>query len=220
MVVYLLVDTSASMRYAGEKRQPKYYMAAKIAAALAYLVIHQGDKAALGLFADKLTRFLPAGGTRRHLYQLVTELERVQPASTTGLADALRECHAVFKKRGRLVVLSDFWTDLGPLLEALSQFAHRRFEVLLLQVVDPDELFLPPQQTARFVDLETGEQVQADLEEIRPVYRQNMRQRIDGLAREAEALRIQHSLVDTREPYQAALEAYLGFRGKASLQFS
>src|SRR5581483_4170769 len=75
MTVYLLVDTSASMRYAGEGRQPKFYLAAKIAAALSYLMIHQGDKAALALFSDHVNSFIPAGGTRRHLHRIVSELE-------------------------------------------------------------------------------------------------------------------------------------------------
>ena len=61
MTVYLMVDTSGSMRYAGEKRQSKYILAAKIAAALAYLMMAQSDKAALVLFAQKVTQFVAPG---------------------------------------------------------------------------------------------------------------------------------------------------------------
>ena len=76
MVVYLLVDVSASMNYhADGERQSKYVLAAKIAAALAYLMIHQGDKAALGLFAESLRRFTPVG---RH------PAAPVQPGGRTG----------------------------------------------------------------------------------------------------------------------------------------
>jgi uncharacterized protein (DUF58 family) len=213
MVVYLMVDTSASMRYAGEKRQPKFFLAAKIAAALAYLMIKQGDKASLVLFAEKVNQFLPPGGTRRHLHRLVTELERVKPASTTGIAQALGECAGIFKKRGRIVVLSDFLDDNEKLFEALGQFVHRKFEVLLLQVVDPDELHLPNFTVAKFVDMETQEQVQVDPEEIRASYREKVQRSIDELAHEADLRQIKHSLVDTRNPYLMAIEAYLGFRG-------
>lgn len=213
MVAYLLVDTSASMRYAGEKRQPKYFLAAKIAAALAYLMIKQGDKASLVLFADKVNQFLPPGGTRRHLHRLVTDLEQVKPAATTGIAQAINECQSIFKRRGRIVVLSDFLDDTGELFEALGQFLHRKYEILLLQVVDPDELNLPDFTVAKFVDMETDEQVQVDPEEIRASYRQNMKRIIDELAREADLRQISHTLVDTRNPYLDAIEAYLGFRG-------
>jgi uncharacterized protein (DUF58 family) len=213
MVAYLLVDTSASMRYAGEKRQPKFFLAAKIAAALAYLMTKQGDKAALVLFADKVNQFLPPGGTRRHLLRLVTELERVKPAATTGIAQALTECNGIFKKRGRIVVLSDFLDDSGELFGALGQFLHRKYEILLLHVIDPDELNLPDFAVARFVDMETNEQVQVDPEEIRAPYRENMKKVIDNLAREADLRQVSHAVVDTRNPYLTAIEAYLGFRG-------
>lgn len=214
MVVYLLVDVSASMSYSGAGRQSKYLVAAKIAAALAYLMIHQGDKAALGLFAQTLLRFEKPGGTRRHLHQLITELERVEQASTTGLAQALRECHSLFRKRGRLVILSDFWDDPESFLEALGQFQHRKFEILLLHVLDPDELNLPAASAARFQDLESREEIQVELEEIRAAYRDTVRQRLAYLSSEANHRRITHALVNTAHPYLEAIEAYLGFRGQ------
>jgi uncharacterized protein (DUF58 family) len=213
MTVYLLVDVSASMDYAGSGQQSKYVLAAKVAAALAYLMIHQGDKTALALFADTLRHFLPAGGTRRHLHQLVSELEEVEPASTTGIGRALHECSSLFRKRGRLVVLSDFWDDQAGTLDALSQFLHRKFEILLLHIVHPHELDLPGLNAARFEDMESHEEVEVEPEEIRAAYRETARKRIDALAREANNRRISHALVNTERPYLDALEAYLGFRG-------
>ena len=50
VVVYLLVDVSGSMKYAGAGIESKCVQAAKIAAVLAYLMIRQGDKASLTLF--------------------------------------------------------------------------------------------------------------------------------------------------------------------------
>jgi uncharacterized protein (DUF58 family) len=214
MVVYLLVDTSGSMSYAGAGRQSKYLLAAKIAAALAYLMIHQGDKASLALFAETVSQFQPAGGTRRHLHHVVTELERVRPASTTGIANALTECVSLFRKRGRIVIISDFLTDLTELFDAFGQFLHRKFDLLLLHVVDPDELDLPAVSVAKFEDLETQERVQVEPEEIRRAYREMMQERIDRLARNANERQIQHALVSTEHPYLDAIEAYLGFRGR------
>ena len=214
MVAYLMLDTSGSMRYAGAKRQSKFFLAAKTAAALAYLMMRQSDKAALVLFGQKVTQFLPPGGTRRHLHRMVTELERVRPAKTTGIAAAVSECNTLFKKRGRLVILSDFLDDTAPLLDALAQFVHRKFEILLLHITDPDELNLPAVSAAKFTDMETGEQVQVDAAEIRESYRERVRQTIADLAREADQRQIQHRLVDTRRPYLDAIEAYLGFRAR------
>jgi uncharacterized protein (DUF58 family) len=214
MVIYLLVDVSGSMNYAGNDRESKYILAAKIAAALAYLMIHQGDKAALGLFAEKLKHFSPPGGTRRHLHNLVNELELAEPAFGTGIADALCECDLLFKKRGRLVVLSDFWDNPDRTFEALSRFRHRKFEILLLQVAHPHELDLPGGNAARFHDMETHEEIEAETEEIRAAYRAAARRRTDDFAREANQRGINHALVKTNRPYLDAIEAYLGFRGR------
>lgn len=217
MVIYLLVDVSGSMNYAGEGRDTKYVLAAKIAAALAYLMIHQGDKAALGLFAETLKRFLPPGGTRSHLHNLLAELEAVEPAFATGTAKALMECDPLFMRRGLLVVLSDFWDDTDQTFEALSRFMHRKFEILLLQIVHPHELDLPSLHAARFHDMETHDEVEVEPEEIRAGYRELARRRMDALAREANLRRINHALVRTDRPYLDAIEAYLGFRGRNTL---
>ena len=213
MVAYLLVDTSGSMRYAGAGRMPKFWHAARIAAALAYLMSKQGDKTALGLFADKLKAWRPPGGTRRHLHEMITALESVRPESATDLPAALRQAAEVCRKRGRLVVLSDFLTDPVSLFDALAQFQHRGFKILLLQVLDPDETELPAHSVARYVDMETAEEVEVDAEDLRAVYREKTRAAIDALASEAVARGIEHQHVNTADSYTRALEAYLGLRG-------
>jgi uncharacterized protein (DUF58 family) len=215
MVAYLLVDTSGSMRYRGGERSPKFHHAARIAASLAYLMSKQGDKTALGLFADGLKTWLQPGGTRRHLHEMVTALEGVQPGRLTDLPAALRQAAEVCRKRGRLVVLSDFLTPPEPLFEALAQFQHRGFRILLLQVLDPDEIELPAHRVARYVDMETAEEVEVDAEDLRALYRKTMRTTLDAFASEADARGIEHQSISTAESYTRALEAYLGFRGPA-----
>ena len=212
MVVYLMVDTSGSMKYRGEGRQAKFQLAAKIAAALSYLMVHQSDKVALVFFADRVTHYLPASGTRRHLYRMVSELEQVEPSSTTGLAQAVTDCDSIFKKRGRLVILSDFLDDSDRVFEALGRFMRREFEILLMQVLDPDELKLPALNVAQFTDLESGRQVVVEPESIRRSYQQRMEGFVDAMAHEAARRRITFQRVDTAGSYLDAIESYLGFR--------
>jgi len=217
MVIYLLVDVSASMSYTGTSQESKYALAAKIAAAFSYLMLQQSDKAALVLFADKVKRFLPPGGTRSHLHNIVFQLETATPASTTGIAHALMECDPLFKKRGRLVILSDFWDKPDPTFEALSRFLHRKFEILLLQIVNPHELDLYQVQAARFHDMESYESIEVEPEEIRAAYRESARRWVDKIATEAHHRGMSHAVVNTDRPYLDAIEAYLGFRGRNTL---
>jgi hypothetical protein len=114
-------------------------------------------------------------------------------------------------------VLSDFWDHTGATFEALSRMAHRKFEILLLHIVHPDEMDLPSVHAARFHDMETGEEVEIEPEEIRAAYREAALERTAAIAGEAHSRCITHALVHTNRPYLDAIEAYIGFRGQNTL---
>ena len=82
MDVHLLVDASGSMGYRGADRDLKGLRAARIAAALAFLMLRQGDKASITLFSDRILDHLPAGGTRRHLADIVGALGILKDATS------------------------------------------------------------------------------------------------------------------------------------------
>ena len=133
--------------------------------------------------------------------------------SVTDVARSVHDCASVFKKRGFLILLSDFFGDTGALFEALAQFVHRRYQVLLLQILDPDELDLPNIGVTRFSDMETGEEVEAEPEEIRAAYTAAMQARIAEIADRANQRHLRHALIETDQPYLQAIEAWLGNRG-------
>ena len=213
MVAYLLVDTSASMQYKGRGLDTKLQHALKIAAVLAYLMMRQGDKAALTLFADKVRKHLPPSGTRRHLYNLLGELEWAKGSARTDMGAAIRECASLYKKRGCVIILSDFLAETDDFFEGVEQLVHRRYDVLLLQIMDPDELDLPNVELAQFIDMETGEQIEVEPDEIRRAYQENMQALIARLAERSNRRHLRHSLIGTEQPYLQAIEAWLGFRG-------
>ena len=53
-----------------------------------------------------------------------------------------------------MVILSDLFDDVAPMLAGLKHFRHRRHEVIVLHVLDPAELDFPFQQTTLFRGLE------------------------------------------------------------------
>ncbi len=217
MTGYLVVDVSGSMGYTSAGRDSKQLRAARIAASLAYLMMRQGDKSALALFRDDLVGHVPPGATRRHLHDVVSMLESVLEKSIgeTVAHGALDRCVPLFKKRGSLVVISDFFTDLDQFFDAIAQFQHRRFQILLLHVMDPDELHLPNVPLARFIDMETGEGMQVAPEEVRKAYRKEMDAMTARLENEALRRGIEYRVLPTEDPYIEAIEAWLGLRGKA-----
>jgi uncharacterized protein (DUF58 family) len=213
---YLVVDVSGSMGYAAAGRESKQLRAARIAASLAYLMAAQGDKFSLALFQDTLRGHLPPGSTRRHLHDLVAMLEErlASPSGRTSAHEALDLCVPLFRRRGCLVVVSDFFTDLDRFFDAVARFQHRRFEVLLLHVVDPDERDLPDVALASFVDMETGAEVQAAPDEIREAYRREMEAMTARIETEALRRGFHYQLLRTERPYLEAIEAWLGARSR------
>ena len=178
-------------------------------------MMRQGDKVSMTLFADRVINHLSTGGTQRHLQQMLRSLVKpaLFPKGKTRIAESLREMALLTKRRGRLVVLSDFLgEDPEEILEALSPFIHRRFEVLLLQISDPCERTLPQASLARFVDLETGDELEIEPEEIRAEFEKVVHERTRTLHQGAQRRRIKFASLSTEEPYLEAIEAYLGFR--------
>lgn len=218
MAIYVVVDVSASMGYGGGPRLPKYINAARLAAAIAYLATRQRDKVALGLVADALLDYRKAGGSRLHLQSVLKCLEGVRPANGTSLGLALRGSAEVFRKRGRLVLISDFHDDLESVLDALGQFVHRGFEIQLFQLLDPDERSLPPSAAFEFVDMESHERVKADIDDIRQLYKQRMDTIVQRLSQEAILRQMHYTLLDSGDTLHRGLEAYLSL-GKRNRSF-
>ena len=218
MNCYLLVDVSPSMRFAdpgasGGGGLTKLEYASYLSAALAYLMVQQGDRVALALADTGLREFLPAGGSDDNLRRILSTLERLphgeSVASGSGLAVTLRTLSGVLKRKGLLVVLSDFLDDPESLFRSLGMFTHRGFAVLLIQILTEAELHLPEAEAALFHDPETHLEAAAEPAAIRQAYEAELRAYLQNIESNCHARRIHYQLASTRNPYHEALESYL-----------
>ena len=99
----------------------KLRYAATLAAAIAFMTIRQADRAGLGVFADRLLRHVPTGGTWPHMMRLCQTLEQTQPVMRRGdLGAALRQAHSLMKRRGLIVLISDLLDDPADLFDGLK----------------------------------------------------------------------------------------------------
>jgi uncharacterized protein (DUF58 family) len=217
MDCHLLVDASASMEYTGSnlRGQSKLEYASLLAAALSYLIVRQGDKVGLTLFNDKIAAHLPAGGSFPHLYRMLKTLESGRPQGETEISAALRMAFGLFRRKGLLVVLSDFYDDPTALFRSLSLYTHRNFEVVLFHVLHEEEYHLPAVSQARFVDAESGARITCNTADLRRLYDENLRVFIQTLRAGARARRIDYEFVHTGMPYDHALRRYLALRHAA-----
>ena len=162
--VYLLVDTSASMRWTATDgrtdtplRVSKLDLARQIAGALAYIGLANLDRVNVHYFSENLGGDLGLGRGKSHFHKALRFLDRLPTdASETNLARSLRAFGQQTKRRGLALILSDFFDPSGY-EEALSYLLYQRFEIQLVHLLDPAELNPRLRGDLRLTDTETGQ---------------------------------------------------------------
>lgn len=203
---YLFVDSSGSMGF-GETVSKLDY-ASFFAASLAYLITKGGDRVSLQLFDDQVRHFLPPGSTTKHMQQLLNLLENNKPGSHTSISEALTRAVPLIRKRGTLVVLSDFLDDPASIFTALNPYVHRGFEIHLYQILDPQELELPEIGLTAFRDMETGARLVTHTRGVREAYTHAMREHIDKLRTLARRRQINYTVARTDTHFFTLLDAF------------
>lgn len=175
LLTYLTLDTSGSMRYAGtlSTTDAKLVYAAKLAAAMAFMVVSAGDEVSLSLTGDKVHEHLPTRSSWQHLAAVVETLGAANAQGRTDLGGCLMEVFRRIRRRGVLIVLSDFLDAGGTTWKAIDLFRRSQFDVLLFHVVHPEEIDLPDVPMARFVGAEHERgSFAAEPDVVRRVYRE------------------------------------------------
>jgi uncharacterized protein (DUF58 family) len=156
-VVRLLLDASRSLEV-GEPSKLDH--ARRVAAAIGYLALAQGQRAEVSVSGvDDGERALRTRGRSRRgrggVTTLIRELEAVTPGGATNLAGAVRSMAESSPRPGLLAVLSDFF-DAGPVIEALGLSRALGHELVLVQILDRSELSPELEGDLTLEDVETG----------------------------------------------------------------
>jgi len=158
---WILVDASASLAF-GTATCEKRDLALAALAATGFLTTRTGNRVgAMSIGPAGASVPIPARGGRVHLQslmrQMLSVLDNPQPGRTD-LTTGLRRLASTAKRRGLIVVISDF-LDPGAWESALRSLALRH-EVLCVEVVDPVELALPDVGMLVLHDTVTGREIE------------------------------------------------------------
>lgn len=212
---HLLVDASESMAF-GSLGWTKFDYARWCAASLAHLVIASRDTAGLVLFdqAERI-KVAPASGAPQE-HAILDALERAAPGGPTGVGAVLKWLGGRLRRRGIVIVFSDFFDDLNSVAEGLRALLHGGHEPIVMQIVDPLELTLAIEHLARFDGLEAAGQLKLDPRAIRGAYVEEITRHNQQLARLASGMGIDYLLLKTSDSLEAALSSYLAHRSARS----
>src|SRR5580692_947541 len=105
----VLLDASNSMQF-GSHGVNKMDYARYLAASLFYLAIHgQRDAAGLLVFDDEVRNYIRPSTRQGQLHRLLAGLEQAEPSARTDLAKPLSYFQRFLKRRGLVLVISDFF---------------------------------------------------------------------------------------------------------------
>jgi uncharacterized protein (DUF58 family) len=208
---HVLLDASRSMLY-GEGERNKLACGKLLAASLAYLVIHQHDSAALGVFARGWLARLPPSGQPGHVQTILRTLEEVEPGEKGPIGPLLSELAQQVRRRGLVFLVSDCFDDVPALLKGLAHLRFMGHEVTVFQVLHPDEVEFPFDGPARFLGLEDGARVRTRPRLIRPAYLRALEAFLRELKEGCRARHCDHVLVDTSRPLGDVLAEWLARR--------
>lgn len=168
---YLVLDTSASMAYQGDRSYcHKLHYACMLAATLAYLALHQGDKIGLLAYSDEIHEWLPPSSHSGQLNLVLQALARIKPQGKALHRSALETLISKLSDRGMVVLLSDMIEAETELPELFKFSTTKTHEGLAIQILDQDELDFPFSTSTLFEDSETALQVRTNPAAIRSDY--------------------------------------------------
>lgn len=212
-----VVDASESMAYssvdAGDGAAwTKYDHATAIAASLSYMAIQQQDSVGLAVFDNELKRYHKASnspGQWKLITQELLQEPRLKKTNTGRILDQLAE---KLTHRSLIVILSDFFDDLGGIKKGLRHLRYKKHEVMAFQVLDPAEVEFPFDDVTLFKGLEEAGELLTEPQALREGYLEQLRLFTDELKKMSRGMNIDFTRMNSGEPLDVALSGFLATR--------
>jgi uncharacterized protein (DUF58 family) len=202
--VNILFDVSRSMGF-GSRQVSKLEYASYVAACLAYLAHRQRDRVGIITFDSELVTHVPPSA--KHFNVVLHTLDRAKAERPGNLARPLNLMAEHFKRRGLLILLSDFYEEPDAVLDAVKPLRFLGNDLIVFHVLDPAELDFGYEDASSFEDLESGEQIPVVPESLRAEYRKMIQDHVAALTTKFSEHRIDYTMLLDR-----ALFSYLSSR--------
>lgn len=213
---HLFVDQSRSMEF-GSGEFGKVDYANSLAATLGYFLMQQGDAVGLTTFHENLAEQIPPRNRPGHLRRLMLMLEEDCQGNATDLAGMLERIPQMVRRRGLIVVVSDFLVPLETIETGLRQLHATGHDVVLFQVLDPAERTFSFEEAKHFRDSESGQEFFVDPAIARKRYVERFEAHQEGIASAAMKYGIDFVTMDTKEHLEHALSQFVNRRHNAGM---
>jgi uncharacterized protein (DUF58 family) len=206
--IHLILDCSRSMAYESRGISKLEY-GQYLAASLGYFAFKQRDAVGFISYDDDIIDYIPARGSLGHLNTVLHAVERAKTGERTDFVKALVNVSDRLRRRGIVVVISDLYDEPGNVMNGLRHLVFRGNDVIVFQILDPEELHFDFSDAAQFVDMETRAEMHVIPDFIRQEYRKILTRQIAEYEKECRKDRMDFSLMNTSQPLDKALFNYL-----------
>jgi len=224
---HIVIDNSASMHYPIVQKQTvstlnKVGFSAIAAASLMEILKRQRDAVGLSIYADSYEYYAPEKGSERHRSMLLYELEQLLVSKSSAATDTYTYLHEIAEKlhrRSLIFVFTDMFQpnkDNAVLFEALKHLKFNKHEVVLFHTYDGKTEFNFNFDNApkKFIDVETGEEININTENVQEKYTQLVGNYFKELKNKCLQYKIDYLPVDINTGYNTVLTSYLISRKK------
>ncbi len=230
----IVIDSSSSMYFPdqnsfvlqeGNEKLNKISFSVYSAAALVHLLKKQRDAVGLSVFAEKVEMHTPAKSSPSHQKMIFSELEKMlQPPNKDSLkktqaSEALHQIAESIHRRSLVILFSDmfeFPSNRGELFSALQHLRHNKHEVILFHVVDKGKEidFNFENRPYNFIDMETGENIKVNPNEIKETYVRSMAEFKKDIVIHCAQYKIEFVEADINNGFRDVLMTYMIKRSK------
>ncbi len=224
---HIIIDNSASMHYPVLKTQSldqlnKIGFSAVAAASLMEVLKRQRDAVGLSIYSDTYEYYAPEKGSDRHRKMILHQLEKLLTSNSKANTETYKYLHEIAEKihrRSLIFLFTDMMqsnTNQEALFEALRHLKHNKHEVVLFHTFDgkTEFNFDFDNSPKKFVDVETGEEVNLFSENIQEQYTSLVDSYFKELKNKCLQYKIDYVPVDIQIGFNQVLTSYFLSRQK------
>jgi len=175
------LDTSGSMKF-GLSTISKIDYARNAAACLARLLLRQRDAVGAVVLNDRRPLFVPPKQNAAHLRSVLSCLHAAEVDGGGSLGAQIRAVIPRLRRRGLFILFSDCFGELDELHRALRAVRSRGHDVIVMNVLAPEEIHFDFRRWSSFHSLELSNQhVDLDPPAVRAEYLKQMHKHLARL---------------------------------------
>lgn len=219
---HLIIDNSSSMHYPKLKDEEPFYhnkigFSVLASAVLMNLLKKQRDAVGLSVYSDSYEYYAPEKGSDRHHRMLLNKLEQLlETPKTSKSTDTVTFLHQIAEKihrRSMIVLFTDMFQSAQKeaLFNALQHLKHNKHKVVVFHVIDKktEVSFNFDNAPRKFIDLETGAQINVFADTIKDVYEEKVNEFFKTIAMTCMQNKIKYVPVAVEDSFEKILTTYL-----------